>query len=336
MKRFEEIDVLRGIAALWVVLYHYLRRYDFIFSEGRRFPFDFPDGELGVYLFFIISGFVILMTLRNSRGSWDFVVSRVSRLYPAYWAGMLLTFTLGVLAPLPGQDYTLNQLAVNATMLQYYFYVPAIDGVYWSLAYELGFYAVMYLLFRRRLLDHVVPIGAVWLVLALLQFLAIERWDTGIPFRLSVLLVLKFAHLFVAGMVLHDIWRGRPSAAHAILLAAAIGMAFLVHGRVAGVCVLGFVVLFLAAIAGRLGWARLSPLVWLGGISYPLYLTHEFLGFRLIRWLETAGLPPAASVAITLAAALLLAELISRLIERPAMAGIRGLYRRRVSPQRAV
>ncbi|MSO77622.1 MAG: hypothetical protein EXQ87_12070 [Alphaproteobacteria bacterium] len=72
------------------------------------------------------------------------------------------------------------------------------------------------------------------------------------------------------------------------------------------------------------------PLICLGGISYPLYLTHELLGFRLIYWLESAGVPPWVNVAITLAAALLLADAISRLVERPAMHAIRNLYQQRV------
>src|SRR2546426_15671 len=83
---------------------------------------------------------------------------------------------------------------------------------------ELGVYLVMYLLFLRRLLDRVLTVGAVWLVVALLQHLAIVRWGDGIPFRLSMLLVLSYAHLFVAGMVLHELWRGRRSAGHVLLL----------------------------------------------------------------------------------------------------------------------
>lgn len=335
MTRFAELDALRGIAAMWVLLYHYLRRYDPLYAGERRFPFSFPDGELGVQLFFIISGFVILMTLRASRGRWDFLVSRFSRLYPAYWASMLATFSVGVLWPLPDQHYTLGQLAVNASMLQAYLYVGSIDGVYWSLAYELGFYTVMYLLFLRRLLDRVVPLGATWLVVALAHWSAIQLWDDGLPYRLGMLLVLKYAHLFVAGLVLHDLWSGRRSPGHASLLAACAAMAFVTDGALYGTIVLGLLAVFLAAIGGHLRWLAARPLLWLGGISYPLYLTHEMLGFRLIFWLEQAGLPPAASVAITLVAALALADAISRLVERPAMRAIRDLYRRRAA-QRAV
>src|SRR5262245_3655062 len=78
-RRFEELDVLRGVAAMAVVIFHYsghATRY------LTGFPFHFKLGEHGVQLFFAISGFVIFMTLENTQRLRDFVVSRFSRLYP--------------------------------------------------------------------------------------------------------------------------------------------------------------------------------------------------------------------------------------------------------------
>src|SRR6266446_6407653 len=85
--RFEELDALRGVAALSVILFHYLHQYDAIYGKDGVLLFgalNWPSGIYGVYLFFMISGFVIFMTLRGARDWLDFVVSRFSRLYPAY------------------------------------------------------------------------------------------------------------------------------------------------------------------------------------------------------------------------------------------------------------
>lgn len=332
-KRFEELDALRGIAAIWVVIYHYTSRYDALFPSTPRFPFAFPDGEMAVHLFFIVSGFVILMTLRACHKALDFVVSRGSRLYPAYWVAVFLTFSVGVLWPLPNQRYTVTQLGANATMLHDYFYIPAIDGVYWSLTYELGFYTVMCFVFLRRGLDRLVPLGAIWLLFAGINYGTEQIWNVGVPYRLSVLLVFRFAHLFIAGMLFYELWTGRRSTGHFVLLAACSATAFLVQGWLRGFVVLGFFTLFVAAISGRLRWIRTRPLLWLGLISYPLYLTHEYLGFRLIYALEGLGAPPAASVAVAMASALALATGISSLVERPAMRAIRNLYRRTAERQ---
>src|SRR3954466_2589137 len=96
--RLAALDGLRLLAAFAVLSFHY---------TGIRTPFwgapahvVFPSlnqvtryGYLGVELFFIISGFVILMTAYG-RSIESFSASRVARLFPAYWTAILLTFLL--------------------------------------------------------------------------------------------------------------------------------------------------------------------------------------------------------------------------------------------------
>src|SRR3954471_184909 len=88
--RIAELDALRGLAALGVALFH------FSLLDPAAGP-GFAIGASGVDLFFIISGFVILMTLERTRDWKDFLVGRFSRLYPAYWACV----TLAALAAWP-------------------------------------------------------------------------------------------------------------------------------------------------------------------------------------------------------------------------------------------
>ena len=75
-QRLVEIDALRGIAALSVVLFHYTTQFKKLYSPGGWTDFEFTHGHLGVNLFFIISGFVIFMTLERTKVPMDFVVSR--------------------------------------------------------------------------------------------------------------------------------------------------------------------------------------------------------------------------------------------------------------------
>ena len=92
--RVRELDVLRGLAAAAVVLFHYTVRYGALYGYPAPPIVRVPTGFYGVEVFFCISGFVIFMTLDRTRRPMDFVVSRVSRLWPAYIVAIAVTFAV--------------------------------------------------------------------------------------------------------------------------------------------------------------------------------------------------------------------------------------------------
>jgi peptidoglycan/LPS O-acetylase OafA/YrhL len=166
--RFPELDALRGIAVLAVLFYHYSVAYDIHYKIDGINKFHFRYGFLAVELFFMISGFVILLTLEKSKRKTDFLVSRFSRLYPAYWSAMFLTITVLTLFPTPTLGhYTFKEIAVNFTMLQGFTKLRLIDQVYWTLKMELTFYVIMYLIYLSRKLEKIIYICFPWLALSL-------------------------------------------------------------------------------------------------------------------------------------------------------------------------
>ena len=90
--RLSALDALRGIAALGVVLFHYLPYYDKLYGHSFSTPDTLGFGRYGVHLFFILSGFVIFMTLERTRSASWFGLARAFRLLPALWAGIVLTW----------------------------------------------------------------------------------------------------------------------------------------------------------------------------------------------------------------------------------------------------
>src|SRR4030095_2287642 len=88
--RIGELDALRGLAALAVMIFHYTGHYGKNVGHVDRPLLELALGNYGVQLFFMISGFVIFMTIEKTRTAMDFVVTRFSRLYPAYWASLLI------------------------------------------------------------------------------------------------------------------------------------------------------------------------------------------------------------------------------------------------------
>jgi len=100
-RRLRGLDALRGIAALAVCLFHYT--YSFPRVTGRALDVNFvaSAGHYGVDLFFIISGFVIFMTLEKNRSVYDFIDARIARIYPAFWAALLIAVAVLCFSGLP-------------------------------------------------------------------------------------------------------------------------------------------------------------------------------------------------------------------------------------------
>lgn len=332
--RLAEVDALRGLAALAVVLFHYTTRFTDLFGANPPPTISFPAGHYGVNLFFIISGFVIFMTLERTSRPMDFVVSRFSRLFPAYWLAIILTFSITHLLGLPGKLVDATTAFYNLIMIHGLFRIPHVDGVYWTLEVELLFYCGMFLLYRFQCLHliHHALLGL--LALRLTYFVLEQAFGINLPWTISRLLILQYIPWFALGISIylatsrHGTFARRGpalTAACAVLTLLIVDSLFLAALAVA----LGST-LFLAA-SGHAPLLRHRLLVWLGAISYPLYLLHENIGWSLQLRLATLGVPTDAAVLIALACSLAIASAVSSWIERPAMLWIRNSYRNRLA-----
>jgi len=116
--RLAGLDALRGLAAVVVLLYHFTDRYHALFRFPADVPPLVPGGPQAVALFFIISGFVIPLTAGRAAGAADFLRARAVRLYPAYWACLLVTVGAVRALGLPGHESSWPRVAVNLTMFQ--------------------------------------------------------------------------------------------------------------------------------------------------------------------------------------------------------------------------
>ena len=327
--RVGELDALRGLAALAVVAFHYTTFYQQEVGHAQPLPFGFPAGNYGVHLFFLISGFVIFMTLERTRTALDFAVSRFSRLFPAYWVAMLLTAAVVYTVGMPRQQLPAADVAANLTMVQEILGFEHLDGSYWTLQVELFFYAQMLLWFALGLLRHIRWIIAAWLVMAVVYGEAVQH-QLHFSYTVRELLILRHIPFFAIGILFYRLWsQPRADWRDLVLVAlalAAIGMVqapvYLLAG---GACT----AIFALFVTGRLGWLRSPLFAFFGAISYSLYLLHQAIGFALIHQLEARGMPSLLAVAITTAAVIALAWGLSRTVEQPAMRAIRGWWRRR-------
>lgn len=327
-KRLVELDSLRGLAALSVLWFHYTTVVKRFVPNVQLPDFAFRYGHFGVELFFIISGYVIFMTLNRCRSHKDFIVSRTSRLLPTFWTSMTITFVVGIYFPLQGQSYDILQYVVNLTMLQEYVKVNDVDPVYWSLTYEIGFYFAMYGLYRMKALNHIEWICFLWIAGA-----ALFHWYSPyIPHPMHYLLVLNaYGHLFAGGIILYRIHHHGYTPLRMGLLLSVPLVQWEQEGGMAGLIVAGLVIVFVLAMHDRLAILRWRVLVFLGTISYALYVLHHLLGFRVIQFLQSNGVQGTSSLLLTSIGLVMLSTFVTYGVERPAQRLARILRKREES-----
>jgi peptidoglycan/LPS O-acetylase OafA/YrhL len=330
--RFQELDVFRGFAALAVVCFHYTTRYDQLYGHSQPIAISFPLGHYGVQLFFMISGFVIFMTLDNCRRPLDFVISRFSRLYPAYWVAIFMTFSTVNLLGLPGREVSeWNQVFVNLSMLQRYFHVPHVDGVYWTLNVEMNFYVFMFCLWKAGWLKRYFVVLMLWLGVYGIFLAANFLFDIQLAKGFSRFFILPQIPYFCLGIASYRLAQKKEDSLYVTLLSVtALVMIGLGDGIVALLITMGFFGAFLLSLHGYLHWLVVRPLLFFGSISYTLYLVHSNIGFAIIRRLQMADVTPWLSILGAFCVAICGATLLTYLVEKPAMLSIRARYRAHV------
>ncbi|WTT98344.1 acyltransferase [Streptomyces sp. NBC_00076] len=340
-RRLYAIDGIRLLAALMVAVHHYAGTnrvnqpdnaiWDRPVSDIMPTVFRLASyGWIGVEIFFVISGFVICMSCWG-RTPRQFFVSRVIRLYPAYWFAVL--FTTGVLVAVPGvwERLRMREVLLNLTMLQSGSGVANVDGVYWTLWSELRFYLLFLAVVATGLTYRkVVVFCCVWGAAAMLAPVS------GLPL-LELVANPEGAWYFIAGLALYLMHRFGQD----LLLWGILGMAWLmgqlelgqridevehVSGWRGSVLIFTvFLVVMVAVALGATDRIRWKWLVTAGALTYPLYLIHYAAGTTMINRLRDT-MDARLLVAVVLAGFLALSWLVHRFVERP-VAGVvkRGL-----------
>ncbi|MFE7934426.1 acyltransferase family protein [Streptomyces sp. NPDC057456] len=334
--RLRALDGLRLLAALMVCFYHYAGKNGEVAqswhqSPGQKFPTlsQFATyGSLGVQFFFLISGFVICMSSWG-RSMGDFFRSRVARLYPAYWAAIVLVTAAGLILPVVASPLRSDEILTNLTMLQQPMGVPRVLGVDWTLWVEVRFYALfaLFVVWRGVTYRRVVMFCCLWTLAGVFARVADNPLTDELVMR-------DHAPYFIGGLAFYLIHRFGGD----LLLWGIVGFSFLLGQRYSVTAlwhpgpqgqfhrspyVIELIVLvaFVAVGAVAVGWTSRANWRWLtvaGALTYPFYLIHEHLGWFFIRVLyREFGLSPYLTIGTTVLSMLGIAWLLHRFVEKP-------------------
>lgn len=271
-ERFDSIQLMRGLAAICVVITHFE-----IIGEKCY-------GSFGVDLFFCISGFIMMHV--TEEGSSRFFAKRLIRVIPLYWMVTIFTAALGLVLPQLFHNFTFSGEAFIKSLLFIPYFnnggIVPIVGVAWSLSYELFFYFIFYICakinLKRRALLTTLCFG--------LLILAGTLINTEASAILSVVtspMLLEFSF----GMAAYEIgkrlmtaekkkWQEVLAAVSAVLLFAFLWLA---NGyRPTRILIWGIPsMLFFLCVLFALHQRPVPRFFsFLGDISYSIYLVHAF------------------------------------------------------------
>ncbi|TSA80787.1 acyltransferase [Deinococcus detaillensis] len=333
--RIYVLDVVRFLAALMVVLYHYtVRGAEFTGIVQPQLAPIAKYGYLGVDLFFVISGFVVLMSSLGRKPG-QFFQSRFVRVVPMFLPACLITFAYIYFTHEPALAVSVRNLVLDMSLLgitpaTVFLKISHVDGVYWTLVYETTFYILIWLALSTGLIKNIRPLLLWWLAITA----AGAFFQLGMISKiLSVFLLTQYASYFIAGGLFYLIWRERRAGAVDILaLIGCWALSILFAVRRLDVLTaqnhmpmspwaIGFVVtaifaLFVGISAHRIPDHRFRSWAWAGALTYPLYLLHQNIGYGLMNDLK-ASLPPTLVLLLVFVIVLGGSWLAHKYLERP-------------------
>jgi len=326
-KRIVELDSLRAIAALNLVLFHFTHVYAVKYGYTSPLGFEFPWGKYGVQLFFMLSGFVNAMTLLKKRQSADFLAARIIRICPAYWSVIVINLLIVGIAPLAMVIYTPDQIAANLTIMPNLFGYENMEPVTWTLQVEVLFYSLILVMFMTGALQR--PFRTVMALLAMslvtctcINFLQAGSHNPTILAWMTLcreVMILEYLPLFTVGILLNEIKNKRgKTAVNAIGIFASLCVFHLVdrfdHNPLVSLILFGMLAF---SAYGKLPILRFKPLVYISSISYALYLLHNNLGCVFIYHVNQAGLSPLWSMIAGIVFVIGVSAFVTHKIEMP-------------------
>lgn len=345
-KRIESLQALRGLAAILVMLFHY-RFYLRSQVENGTTIWDalFGWGIIGVDIFFIISGFIMVYTTQNYTQSLfstkRFLINRAIRIFPMYYVGLLITFLLsGAMSTFHYPEKVQNLLSAltftvyKTDITPHYIDDGGMYNIRWTLNYEVYFYIAfsVCLLVKHRLLA---LIGFSALMICLIPAIAGFQPTTsiqGYPFHSPTLGLLTnpvFLEFIIGAIVgylylkLKNITSSTKIQAIASFISLSLFM-YVIYGiyneslrafNTESAIILGIFILFITLADPLLKKYIPHILTYLGDISFSLYLLHGAIGSAVMKRMELFELSNYKGI-VTVVIAISLSIFISHLTHK--------------------
>jgi peptidoglycan/LPS O-acetylase OafA/YrhL len=293
---FESLDLLRGLAAIVVLIYH----ADFMFGLRHRL---FPGGYLAVDLFFVLSGFVLSLNygdkfLQRSISFRDYLVARLARLYPLFFVTTAIGCVVMTVRYRSNYGYV-DGAGLTSSALTNILMLPSFAGAYdttvlfifnpasWSIFFEMVASILIFCFLGRISQTALVAVAAVAAVALAGATLFVGTVDTGYSSENIWAGFPRVIFSFTVGMLIQNAFTRKPWRCTALsyyaMLAAVLALIqlkmFFPNAPLFDILAVGFVLPALVAVGAGVSFAGLPRKIALffGETSYSVYLTQGSL-----------------------------------------------------------
>jgi len=272
-KKITHVESIRGIAALMVVMFHFIS-----FTDGKIFLFESGTirkisefGAQGVEMFYIISGFVMIVALKRSNYNikkyFTYLIKRGIRILPTFWFTILLicfvSFCLNTFLWKIPYDWNFRNIITNATFTADLFRLEWINPIFITLKIELQFYLLIGLIFPIWNTNFISKLCLV------LLFLTLTFFSTDYNN------IIKYLPYFLTGMLTHEIYTAKKIKNICLLL---LPFSYILkYNNLEDVSIVSITILFILFPFNRIRIINKT-----GAYSYSLYLTHGVSGGWLL------------------------------------------------------
>ena len=325
-KHIAALDGLRGIAALIVVISHFS-------NETGLFGgiLGWGGGQTGVMLFFVLAGFLIthlhIGEQFNVKNVGSYAIKRIARVYPFFVLVAALPALL-IYLKFPG-SVAMGDINTIPIYLRQIFLLERGSNVFWTIQIEILFYACFVGIWAvHRGIDR--PAVTLVMILSCLVGLALHGFKFSVPF-------FGYLHYFLAGVASSLIVQLSAASAYRSQILSCVGVGLLaslpltfpkvcllltgkeIDSWVSLIVLAQISILFNLALRDRrFLQAALSNklLVWVGKVSYSIYLLHYFILAALVSWTVPRD-HYALSFVVFIVSVLGVAALSHKYLERP-------------------
>lgn len=274
-----QVQGLRGICLIMVLTYHFCFRFFDIFSY-EHFHFIIFDnmGSFAVTVFLFISTFYMLPRKKQTKfGYSGYLIKKIKRIWLPYAAAVVIVFSVVTLSNYP-YNVSIKDFVINIFMLQGVFRVEYVDGAHWYVTLLVFSIILIGMLKKLKLADK-------WYVYCIWMALTAVLMKLKVPVVPNIL-GYSYVGIISAGMTIGhfggDLRRLKKEKLWIIVLAVSVGYTFFAFDYIFVIKMILAAAVSLLAFNQKLGFLSFKPLIFIGNISYSVYLIHQYIGYAIM------------------------------------------------------